>query len=273
MTSVFDQIGHDALSDYLSLARQFKEFNVDDAYKLALQAIRYYSSGTIERDALRPGQELERRWYESLAAGEPDYNVYDDVFFVSDVWACWIVYSRKYLMSLRKMLNGTIWHTIAKVKPEVTDVHSVIDLGCGVGYTTAALKELFPNAVVRGTNIPATFQYSVAQAVGMRRDFTMQGSPQGDADLVFAAEYFEHFQKPTVHLCGVLAECNPKYLIVANSFGSTSVGHFDEYYDHYNRTVHRSQMGRVFNRVLRDAGYDMIDTNFWNNRPTIWQRR
>ena len=47
-------------------------------------------------------------------------------------------------------------------------------------------------------------------------------------DLVFASDYFEHFESPIKHLNEVL-KVNPKLIVVANSFGSVSVGHFNIY--------------------------------------------
>ena len=64
---------------------------------------------------------------------------------------------------------------------------TVLDLGCGFGYTTAALKEIYPRAEVIGTNLRGTSQYKVSSAIGKQRNFSVKDSiPK--ADLIFASE-------------------------------------------------------------------------------------
>ncbi len=147
-------------------------------------------------------------------------------------------------------------------------VKSVADLGCGIGYTTAALKELFPAATVYGTQILGTFQHNVAAEVGRRKGFAIYPEVTGPTDLIFASEYFEHFQRPIEHLLTVIETCRPKYLVIANSFGSHSIGHFDAYIvgpDHehlFEEAIPNTAIGRQFNDVLRNGGYQRMTTTF-----------
>lgn len=85
-------------------------------------------------------------------------------------------------------------------------------------------------------------------------------------DLVFASEYFEHIEKPVEHLIDVLNAVSPKYLVIANSFGTTSVGHF------FSDKRAGRQVSRVFNAALREHGYEKVKTKCWNDRPTFWKR-
>jgi cyclopropane fatty-acyl-phospholipid synthase-like methyltransferase len=80
-------------------------------------------------------------------------------------------------------------------------VNSIADLGCGIGYTTATLKEVF-NCRVTGTNIRDTKQYKVCEVLRKKVDFDLTDNIEeiGNVDLVFASEYFEHFEKPVEHL-------------------------------------------------------------------------
>ncbi len=280
MTSIFDEKDEAALLRYLQIAAKYKQFDVKQAKRLALAAIRYYKGDASQRAILTSGQALENQWYASLKAGDPDYSVYDHEFFVSDVWACWVVYSRKYLWNFFRTTLGC-----SNLAQDLfRDAESVVDLGCGIGCTTAALKELFPAASVYGTQIEETFQFKVATAIGAERRFTITPLVHFQTDLVFASEYFEHFQRPIEHLLDILRVAKPKYLIIANSFGSHSVGHFDEYLD--NRRVHvreveqivdvklsNKTVGRDFNAVLRNCGYERVETGFWNNRPAVWKKR
>jgi SAM-dependent methyltransferase len=227
------------------------------------------------------GQALESRWYMSLKEGAPDYSVYDDEFFVGDIWACWTVYSRKYLRMMKSSFNNMLGRNLTE---DFLGVRSIVDLGCGIGYTTAALKELFPAAAVYGTQLQNTFQYKVATEIGLKRQFDVYPQVMSQTDVIFASEYFEHFQRPIEHLLKVIQICQPKHFIIANSFGARSIGHFDIYLD--ERRIHvdkveqlcdisltNIRIGRDFNAVLRNNGYTQLKTGFWNNRPAVWTRR
>lgn len=259
MKSVFDLTTANALDEYLRAVACFRSFNLEEARALALSTMKYYKGNADERLALRAMQALEDRWYVSLKAGIPDYGVYDNNYYVSDIWACWVVYSRKSLKTLMPFLS--FFHGVT----------SIADLGCGIGYTTAGLKELFPSAAVYGTQLEKTFQYEVAKGLGRERGFAVFPVVQPKTEFIFASEYFEHFEAPTAHLREVLAVAGPRYLVLVNSFGSLSIGHFSTY-QHEGRSVPNYQMGRTFNDVLRRSGYKKVETGFWNNRPAVWER-
>jgi hypothetical protein len=89
MISIFNEIGLAALDRYL--LRMMKARN------LAISAVQYYAGSADQRADLRAGQELEHHWYTSLAAGVPDYGVYDNEYFIGEIWSCWIIYSRRLL--------------------------------------------------------------------------------------------------------------------------------------------------------------------------------
>lgn len=215
-------------------------------------------------------QSLEKRWYDSLRNGMPDYAIYADDYFVADAWACWVVYSRATLRAVSSrciLQDGTELLAMLRRK-----TNSLVDLGCGIGYTTAMLAELFPGATVFGTNLEQTLQYDVAKQVGRIRNFTMIPSLEAagrQIDLVVASEYFEHFERPIEHLAHILTVGKPLALIIVNSFGAHSIGHFDVYIDG-NETISCTQIGRRFNAMLRRQGYRKIETGFWNNRPAVW---
>src|SRR4051812_21714531 len=91
------------LSSFIDLcASCIPELDTSLARTLAMSAVRYYRGNADERANLRAFQELEQRWYSSLNTGQPDYGVYADPYMVSDLWACWIVYSRQYLRDIQK---------------------------------------------------------------------------------------------------------------------------------------------------------------------------
>jgi SAM-dependent methyltransferase len=217
-----------------------------------------------------PSRQLEAVWYASIAAGTPDYGVYVTDAYLGDLWACWACGSRGYLRELaapRGLPPAGFRHHLGPARV-------IVDLGCGTGLTTAALYELFPASVVVGTNLPGTVQWALAaQAAaqyGFRLAATLETCP-APADLVFASEYFEHWEAPLDHLADVLATLRPRALLTANTFQSPGIGHFPRY-----RVAGVAASGRAtaiaFAAHLRAAGYTRVPTRFWNQRPTYWRR-
>jgi SAM-dependent methyltransferase len=259
LASIFDATGTIDLTNYLRLCQKHRpELDVEAARTAATQLIQLQQNP--KKASENPEAEVERRWYESIRKGQPDYSVYDDNLFLSNLWACWIVYSRGYLNGIRK-LSSTFG-----------EIGSVADLGCGFGYTTAALKEMFPKAEVFGTNLPDTLQFQVASEIGQQRGFAVVPDARGrKADLIFASEYFEHIESPVEHLQEIIDQTGGRFMVIANAFGARATGHFN-HYRHEGRTIMNKQIGRVFNRTLRLAGYRAVKTKFWNNRPAIWQK-
>lgn len=241
------------------LARCVSVLGPDDAAtvaKMTDRRLRAIRDGTLGGDARDP---LERRWYASLAAGAPDYGVYDDLGYVAETWCCWIVYARKYL---RAVADGPV---LAALGP----IRSVADVGCGIGYSCAAWREIAPAAEVVGTNFPASPQGRIAASLGALLGFRVQPRLTGPADVLFASEYFEHFPAPVDHLAELLEVARPRAVVAASTFGSPSVGHFPTYLVGGSPADGRAT-SRAFSAILREAGFAKLDTGFWNNRPSVW---
>lgn len=271
--SIFDEQGILGLKRYLAQCVQYAPINIGQADALARAAIRYYRGDSAARSNLRELQEIEAKWYVALDSGTPDYTLYNDPRLLPDIWACWIVYSRGYLLSLRKPTTlDPERHYISIVDKLQPHIRSILDLGCGFGYTTAGLKELFPQAAVFGTQLKSSPQWQIAQALGACRGFAVLESHREapvSIDCIFASEYFEHIADPYTHLQEMLVQHKPRALIVANSFRAISMGHFHTYY-HGTRLIDSKQAGRYFNAYLRVLGYRKLKTALWNNRPAIW---
>lgn len=237
----------------------------------ALDAVRYYRGKNSVRDELRPFQRLETSWYESLSKGYADYSVYKELEMVLDVWACWQVYSKGYLKALS---NPTSFLDLSIVD-YVSPITSVLDLGCGIGYTSAGLKNLFPDAQIFGTQLDGTYQRNVCDMLSKRYNFSVitsvQDFPLPSCDLVFASEYFEHIENPIEHLNEILEKLHPKFFIIANSFNTKSVGHFN-FYTNGDYKVPSNKISKTFNDHLRNNGYKKHKTKLWNNRPAFWER-
>jgi 2-polyprenyl-3-methyl-5-hydroxy-6-metoxy-1,4-benzoquinol methylase len=208
---------------------------------------------------------LERRWYESLASGTPDYTVYDGDDYLGEMWASWAFYARKYLRAVRD----------ERITAHISPGSHVLDVGCGFGLTTVALSQMMPGTSVTATNTDTSRQTAAARRLGSAHGFTVVDniSKAGDsADVVFASEYFEHVPEPVDHLEEVL-KLNPSLFIVASTYDRPSVGHFDSVgYKVHGKVVPNKSVSRIFNNVLRDHGFTKLDTGFWNNRPYCWKR-
>lgn len=269
---ILDEVGDDALRRFLADCRSVVEFDEERAYTLAKAALKYYSGDKTVREQLRHLQDIETRWYASLTTGIPDYTVYDDPYILSDIWSCWIIYSRKYVLSLRSKDSLS---TGVSLREYFGRVNSVVDVGCGFGYTTAALKATFPNAAVFGTQLPLSAQFQVATMNGEKYGFTIVSDVTKvtaiPVNVVFASEYFEHIEDPVAHLNHIVRTVSPRFFVIANAFNTMSVGHF-RCYRVRNQPVPEAQISKVFNNQLRGLGYTKLKTKLWNNRPSVWER-
>jgi hypothetical protein len=210
---------------------------------------------------------LEDKWYTSLDIGAPDYSVYDDDYYFTEAWVCWEIYSRNYL---RILLKPSVYSLVENIK-------TIVDLGCGIGYTTAGFKLLFPNSEVIGTNIEGTKQHGFCTAMSQSFGFKMASDIKElrRVDLVFASEYFEHILSPITHLEEVLVTLCPKFLYIANSFNTRSVGHFNYYSMERDGTprdywLSAAKMQSAFNKTLKYHRYRRLEINAWNNKPALW---
>jgi SAM-dependent methyltransferase len=242
--------------------------NTEQLKEIAKQTIKYLGGNHDARNSLMHGQMLETRWYESLATGVPDYSVYETDYYLAELWACWVVYSRRYLKEMEKANSLLPLGVLGDINPSV-----IVDVGCGFGYTTASLKQLFPNARVYGTNLPDTLQYRVASRMAEMYDFTLVPDVSyisEQADLVFASEYFEHFSEPIIHLESIIAAIKPKSWLIANAFTAQAIGHFTSYFVN-GAPANGKITSKVFANTLKRYGYEKIKTKLWNNRPSYWK--
>jgi len=216
-------------------------------------------------------ERLIKRWYASLASGNPDYGVYAEDEYLAEGWLCWRTYSRDYLRALsssKSLASGIPFNATYKVR-------SIADLGCGIGYTTVGLRQLWPAADVVGTNVAGSRQERIVRQLGGQYLFRCECRGMqyvGPRDLVFASEYFEHFYAPVDHLREVLTYVQPKIMVIANAFTSRACGHFPEYLVD-GKVLPGKITSRVFNATLREAGYTKLAFNAWNGRPLVWIKR
>jgi len=268
-TDIFEKITKQDLIEYLNNASKYIEINKTRMYEVTLSQIKHFKNQNIPYDDLREMKLLEARWYKALETGTPDYGVYESPFYFVDIWVCWVIYSRKYLQMIQspKSMSGK------SIVQDMGNVRTVIDLGCGFGYTCAAWKSIYPNAQVIGTNLSGTPQYKMCFELSRQYNFTVSSSYDHiKADVVFASEYFEHILDPIAHLTDIIKKCNPQHFLIASTFNSPSIGHFKNYL-YKGKLYTGSRMSRMFNDALRFYGYEKMKTTCWNNRPTYWKKK
>ena len=259
------------LDDLLARCNSVKEINIEEIKKLAEQASKATNSGSKLPDKLNS---ILEQWYNSLQNNSPDYSVYGVDEYIAELWACWKVYSKTHLKNIQKS-NSLITQSITSRHEHD---QTIVDLGCGFAYTTSAIKQIFPNAKVWGTNLDGTLQMAVAKTMAADYGFQMAGDPEDitdSVDLIFASEYFEHFQQPIDHLDYVIETLNPKAFLIANAFGPRAIGHFENYsvklteiFEH--EEIKAKSTGKMFNQRMKYHGYSKVKTKLWNNRPSYW---
>jgi hypothetical protein len=261
------------LNDLLNRCNSIKQINLNEIKLLAEESARATSTSSKLPDSL---DNLLEKWNSSLNSKNPDYSVYGEDVYIAELWACWKVYSKIHLSNIQKSKS--------LITRSITDNHKndkcIVDLGCGFAYTTATIKQIFPNADVFGTNLDNTLQMSVAKTMAKDYNFTMLSDSSelnSEADLVFASEYFEHFERPIDHLDYIVDKINPKAMLIANAFGPVAIGHFKVYEVKTNELfgyewIDAKSTGKLFNKRMRELGYKKVITKLWNNRPAYWVR-
>lgn len=267
MNFLYNSDNNVLLDEFLKSYDSLFKIDIEKAKKIIKETKKYYNK---EIETPTYCGDLEKRWYDSLTKNNVDYSVYDDEYYFTDVWVCWTMYSKNYLKNICKhnSLDGT-----SSVLSYLKDIKSVIDLGNGIGFTTGTLAQIFDNAKVYGYNIENTRQFQFNQLQAEKYHFKMVSDFKniGQIDLIFASEYFEHITNPIDHLKEIIKYLNPKYLIIANSFNTISVGHFNEYTVD-NKIVGSNIISKMFNHELKENKYNLLKTKMWNNKPNIWYK-
>lgn len=251
---------NELLDDYIKRCwRVDSSIEVKHLSYTAVQTIKHLRASKEKRLGTSQSELLMNRWYASLKFDHnmPDYSVYTEQEYLAELLACFVCYSRKHIKNMQTVM------------PEP---RTVLDLGAGLGYTTAAFAQLYPNAACYYSDLKDSFQARFAELLADEYKFhalyTLETLPP-TVDVMFASEYFEHFEEPVEHLLKIISYCQPRHFFIANSFTAKAVGHFDCYFHHAYPVLPRN-IGRVFSRVMQKLGYVQLKTNFWNNRPQYW---
>ena len=210
--------------------------------------------------------ELSNKWYDDLNHQDTRniYEVYNHDYYFVDVFNCFVSYSRDYI---KRIIKSPYFQ-------QLKDAKVIVDIGCGISYSTCLLKQIFPEAKVYAINLKDTKQWKFCEVMAERFDFTLVESidyVEETVDILFASEYFEHIYNPIEHVDNILKVLDPKHMIIANSFNTWGMGHFTNY-DVYGTIVQQEKIGKSFNKHLQSKNYEKIKCGIWNNKPIIWKR-
>lgn len=203
---------------------------------------------------------MTEKWYKSLENNDPDYSIYDDDFFLYASLNCYKKYSRKYIIQLfknpisRKLIN---------------DCFTIIDMGNGLGYSTKHIQASLDQErmhIVYGNNIENSLQYKYNNMLGN----SMLKLVNQHTDCFIFFDFMEHIENPIEYIDRLICLHKPKLLIFANSFNTHCIGHFNEY-KHNNEIIDQKKISRLFNKAIRDKGFEKVECGFWNNRPMIFK--
>lgn len=250
--------------DFAMFLDLFTQVGVNNPNQIIDTTVNVLKTGTADEIV-----QLQQRWYSSLESGNPDYSIYDTDGYLAEVLYCYEFYSKRYLQLYQQPKHLPPLGIFAETK----NSSLVVDLGNGFGITSAIFKQLYPAAQVIGTNVPNSKQYAVAKILADKYNFSMVPEVQDinkQADLVFASEYFEHFEKPVDHLVDVVKYLRPRKMLIASAFNAYAIGHFNEYIYNGNKYTGR-EISRIFNKTLRGFGYTKVKTKLWNDRPNYWK--
>ena len=259
-TNILDKKPNLLLEDFLSEYNQFNDIDIDYARQLI-------KLGQKDNEESPFQKFLVAEWYKS--ATNPNLDLYNHDYYFVDLWLCWRAYSRIYL---RDILKPTSLDENTSIYSVLKNVKYIADLGCGVGITTASLKQIFPDADVFGTNIKDTKQYAFCENMSNKFNFTLKNHYKDlpEIDLVFASEYFEHIHDCLDEIQYIIKNQKPKYLLLANAFNTISYGHYQHFKSFNGNVIPANKMNKIFNKLLTDNNYKKVKTKLWNNRPSFW---
>ncbi len=249
-SEIFEKTKKKDFKQLLDLASNIKtDLNTDLLYE-------DYINGNPSLD------KLQSVWYDN----NYDFSVYDSDYYLAEAFRCWKDYSCRYLKLFRRFVQNNL--------DMFNDISSVVDIGCGIAYSSIALKCIFPNAKVFGTNLSSTLQYKLDKLVTSFTDCiivngNLNANDGRHCDILFASEFFEHIHHPIDELIALINVYTPHYIIFANTFNQPAIGHFNEYF-YRSQKLCGKQVGRLFSKTLKENGYIKVNTNFYNSRPNVY---
>lgn len=191
------------------------------------------------------------QWYSS---GQTDFSVY------------------AHEKSLLACASYTIWQSLVHVERPTkylrdhgfrVPVKNVVDHGCGLGFSTLLLGQLYPRARVIGTNVPGVqmeFNRFLLSKFSPRNVELIDERELDDLRLdrvyLLCLEVFEHFKKPLVELRHLIELLRPVMFAESSSFAVRATGHFDEYDFDGDLLPNTRLPSDRFNTSIKSLGYE-----------------
>ena len=215
-------------------------------------------------------KELDNWWYDNYK----DFSRYKSYHYLYAGLNCFDRFSKPCAIYAKQYLGDR------KIK-------SIVDVGAGIGLSTMLLADLFPEAVVYYNNITPSVQADFfknhkgygrgewgAPTIGTITEKEMM--QHGPFDMLFASEYFEHFEDPMKQTDFLLNQVGFKHLVINNSFNVKAYGHFNEFkhnkiLDMYE-VLQPKQMSKMWLKAVRQDYYE-LDVKCWNGRPKIFEKK
>jgi 2-polyprenyl-3-methyl-5-hydroxy-6-metoxy-1,4-benzoquinol methylase len=211
-------------------------------------------------------KELDNWWYDNYK----DFSRYSTWHYLYAGLNCFDNYSKHSAFYAHQYLGDK-------------QIKSIVDVGAGIGLSTMLLAELFPKAKVYYNNISPSLQHSFFESHKFYRTncsglsendpafITEEQMVQhGPFDMLFASEYFEHFEQPMLQTKFLFDNVGFKYLVVNNSFNVKAYGHFNEY--ECSGKLTPKQMSKLWLGYAR-CDYKEMEVKCWNGRPKIFEKK
>lgn len=256
------------LSEFTKVSGPEIKFLLESDY---FRSFKSYSD--IPKDSFVAKMQRKYKQDEFLHYRDTEYLIACLFFYKINVRKCLNIFRHIYEYKEKELIDRRVYSTF-------NNPNKVIDLGAGIGVSTLDMKrDLFPYAKVYYHNLTGQ-QWDFAKKlfasnkinVKMVQDY----SDVGATDIVFAFDYFEHFQSPMKELDRVLTSLKPKYIMETTDFTHAFIGHFPEYnvlLRDEEFIAHRKTRA-YFSAFLEANGYLLhsVSKTFWNGEPRIWER-
>jgi len=135
---------------------------------------------------------------------------------------------------------------------------TAIDLGAGVGLSTHYLREGLPNLSICYNNTEGRQADIAAKFLDGRKGFLLYDALDicQKTDVLFAFEFFEHFDEPTEAFRRLTNQTDAELVIMQNSFGAYGYGHPPKF-QFCGDTVGAKYMKILFNHWLEETGWEL----------------
>jgi predicted O-methyltransferase YrrM len=177
--------------------------------------------------------------------------------------------------------------TLPNTNAKAFNVKRVLDYGAGIGASTRLLAEMLPDVEVmyNAYDTYCNAQVKVAKRLfhGLREDsgrdvlydlYAQNFDPsEWKPNAVLFFDVLEHERKPFEVVQSYMKSRACRVIVMANSFTQPEdLGHWKDYIFEGSMEVPRKDAAKVLRRLMREAGWKVTLTGFWNNRPEIWVR-